>query len=90
MLSPGSDVQSESYQLELEELQRSSPDGVIHLSTELFDRYLVGKRRPYSMILFMTASHLLDKQNLDLRGQRKEFGLLAKVRAAQAQQSLHA
>ncbi len=71
--------QEDTRQLELEELMRASPDGVIHLSTELFDRYLLGKRRPYSVILFMTAAHLLDKQQLDLRGQRKEFGLLAKV-----------
>ena len=81
--------QEDSRQLELEELMRTSPEGVIHLSTDLFDRYLLGKRRPYSVILFMTASHLLDKQQLDLRGQRKEFGLLAKVRSPPAAAPSH-
>ena len=61
---------------------RSSPDGVVHLNTELFDKFVVGKRRPYAIILFMTASHLLDKASLDLRGLRKEFGLLSKACAA--------
>ena len=60
-------------------MARTSPDGVVHLNTEQFDKFVVGKRRPYAIILFMTASHLLDKASLDLRGLRKEFGLLSKA-----------
>ena len=72
-------AQDDTLQQELEEMARSSPDGVVHLNTELFDKFVVGKRRPYAIILFMTASHLLDKASLDLRGLRKEFGLLSKA-----------
>lgn len=45
----------------------------------MFDDYVSGKRRPYALIIFCTAAHLLDKQQLNLRGLRKEFGLLATV-----------
>lgn len=60
-------------------MSRSSSDGVIHLTPGLFDQYAIGKRRPYTLIIFLTASHLMDKQALNLRGLRKEFGLLTTV-----------
>lgn len=77
-------LQDDTLQQELEEMARTSPDGVVHLNTEQFDKFVVGKRRPYAIILFMTASHLLDKASLDLRGLRKEFGLLSKACAVTA------
>lgn len=62
---------------ELEALVRQASDGVIHFTPQMFDDYMTGKRRPYAMIMFCTATHLLDKPQLNLRGLRKEFGLLA-------------
>lgn len=83
-------LQNESQLQELEHLFRSSSDGVVHLTPSLFDQYAVGKRRPYTLIVFLTASHLLDKQALNLRGLRKEFGMLGAVCCLEVLFCLHA
>ena len=72
-------VQGDQDKAELEALARRTADSVIHFNPQLFDRYAVGKRRPYSLIFFLTATHLQDKSSLGLRPLRKQFGLLAKV-----------
>ena len=72
-------TQGDQDQTELEALAKRSADSVIHFNPQLFDRYAVGKRRPYSLIFFLTAAHLQDKTSLGLRPLRKQFGLLAKV-----------
>ena len=72
-------AQGDQDQAELGALAKRSADGVIHFNPQLFDRYAVGKRRPYSLIFFLTATHLQDKSSLGLRPLRKQFGLLAKV-----------
>ena len=64
---------------ELKALAKRSADGVIHFNPQLFDRYAAGRRRPYSLIFFLTAAHLQDKSSLGLRALRKQYGLLAKV-----------
>ena len=64
---------------ELEALAKRSADSVIHFNPQLFDRYAAGRRRPYSLIFFLTAAHLQDKSSLGLRALRKQYGLLAKV-----------
>ena len=72
-------AQGDQDKAELEALAKRSADSVIHFNPQLFDRYAVGKRRPYSLIFFLTAAHLQDKSSLGLRPLRKQFGLLAKV-----------
>ena len=37
------------------ELQRKSPGGVIELDTQLFEELVVGKSRPYSLIVIAGA-----------------------------------
>ena len=64
---------------ELQALTKRSADGVIHFNPQLFDQYAAGRRRPYSLIFFLTAAHLQDKSSLGLRALRKQYGLLAKV-----------
>ncbi|CAK0762797.1 hypothetical protein CVIRNUC_002993 [Coccomyxa viridis] len=63
---------------ELQALTKRSADGVIHFNPQLFDQYAAGRRRPYSLIFFLTAAHLQDKSSLGLRALRKQYGLLAK------------
>lgn len=72
-------MQGEQDQAELQAMSKRSADGVLHFNPQLFDRYAVGKRRPYSLIFFLNAVHLQDKSSLGLRQLRKQFGLLAKV-----------
>ena len=38
------------------ELQRKSSTGVIELNTQLFEEFVVGKSRPYSLIVVAGAS----------------------------------
>ena len=72
-------AQGDQDRTELEAMAKRSADGVIHFNPQQFDRYAVGKRRPYSLIFFLTAAHLQDKASLGLRALRKQYGLLAKV-----------
>ncbi len=72
-------TQGDEHTAELEALAKRSADGVIRFNPQLFERYAVGKRRPYSLIFFLTAVHLQDKTSLGLRPLRKQYGLLAKV-----------
>ena len=65
---------------ELEALQAGARDRVVHLNEASFARYASGARRPYNLVIFLTASHLLDKPQLGLRELRAEFGLLAQAR----------
>lgn len=65
---------------ELEALQAGARDRVVHLNEASFARYASGARRPYHLVVFLTASHLLDKPQLGLRELRAEFGLLAQAR----------
>ncbi|KAK9803487.1 hypothetical protein WJX73_007543 [Symbiochloris irregularis] len=64
---------------ELMQLQAKSSDGVVELDATSFDRLVVGKKRPYSLIIFLAADHLQDKPALRLRELRDEFGHLAKA-----------
>ncbi len=73
-------AQGDEDKAELVAMAKRSADGVIHFNPQLFERYAVGKRRPYSLIFFLTAAHLQDKTSLGLRPLRKQYGLLAKVR----------
>ena len=57
---------------------------MIQLNSASFDKYASGKRRPYTLVIFLGAKHLLDKPNLHLRELREEFGYMAKTHQAQA------
>ena len=59
--------------------QDSSPTGVIRLTPGQFDEFLTGKKRPYHFVFSLTADHLLDRPQLQLRELRKDFGYLAKT-----------
>ena len=70
---------------ELRRLRKASPDGVVQLDAARFDRLASGLARPYSLVIFLTANHMLNKPGLGLKGMRKEFGRMAKaLRAAGA------
>ena len=62
---------------ELEHLARQTKDHVIQLNNAAFDHFAGGKRRPYALIIFLTARHLVDKPQLQLGKLRREFGLLS-------------
>lgn len=64
-------------------------DNVVHLDEAGFARYASGARRPYHLVVFLTASHLLDKTQLGLRELRQEFGLLAQVQNPQSLVASH-
>ena len=64
---------------QLLQLQRQAPDGVIDFDGGRFTQFAVGKRRPYTLIVFMSANHLQDKANLRLTDLRAEFGHAAKA-----------
>lgn len=57
---------------------------MIQLNPASFDKYASGKRRPYTLVVFLGAKHLLDKPNLHLKELRDEFGYMAKTYKAQA------
>lgn len=63
---------------ELLRLQQKSSDGVIFLNGPDFHKYVGGRSRPYSVIVFSNAEHLLEKPQLHLRDLRSEFGYMAK------------
>lgn len=63
---------------DLLKLQRKSPDGVVFLDGPAFQKYLGGRSRPYAVIVFANAVHLLQKPQLRLADLRTEFGYLAK------------
>lgn len=69
---------------ELLQLQKRSPDGVITLDNAAWNKYIAGRSRPYSLVVFSSATHLLDKPNLRLRDLRAEFGYMAKGYRADA------
>jgi len=63
---------------ELLQLQKRSSDGVIRMDSATWNKYVSGRTRPYSVVVFSSALHLLDKPNLRLRELRSEFGYMAK------------
>jgi OST3 / OST6 family, transporter family len=69
---------------ELLKLQHRSPDGVIQMDTAAWNKHVSGRSRPFSMVVFSSAMHLLDKPNLRLRELRAEFGYAAKGYRADA------
>jgi hypothetical protein len=71
-------LQSDVVQ-ELLKAQGASKDGVLHWDVNQFNKYAIGKKRPYSVMFFFTAKHLLSKSNLGLKKLRVEFGYLAKA-----------
>jgi len=81
---PGGCAQDTALLGDLDALQRAARDGVVHLTEASFARFADGPRRPYHLVVFLTASHLLDKTALGLRELRHEFGLLAKARGPPA------
>ena len=64
---------------QLLQLQKQSSDGVIEFDGQRFSQFVVGKRRPYTLFVFLSASHLQDKANLRLTDLRAEFGHTAKA-----------
>ena len=64
---------------ELFDAQQRSPDGVIQFSQEDFDRFVVAKSRPYSLVFLLVAEKLMDRPKLGLRPLRKEFGLASQA-----------
>lgn len=73
--------------LELSHLQGTSADGVIELDSESFDKFTSGSRRPYQLIVFLGAKHLMDKPKLHLRELRQDYGLTAKAHRDRFQRS---
>eukprot|EP01024_Parvocaulis_polyphysoides_P011526 TRINITY_DN14045_c0_g1_i4.p1 TRINITY_DN14045_c0_g1~~TRINITY_DN14045_c0_g1_i4.p1 ORF type:complete len:334 (-),score=27.91 TRINITY_DN14045_c0_g1_i4:91-1092(-) len=73
---------------ELQKLRKQSRDDVIHFDESMFERLALNPNRKYTLIVFMTAAHLLDKSNLQLRKVRKEFGLAAMAFSKKNQDSL--
>ena len=69
---------------ELLKLQQCSPDGVIKMDTAEWNKHVGGRSRPFSLVVFSSAAHLLDKPNLRLRELRAEFGYAAKGYRADA------
>ena len=64
---------------QLLQLQKQSSDGVIEFDGQRFTQYVEGKRRPYTLFIFLSASHLQDKANLRLTDLRAEFGHTARA-----------
>jgi oligosaccharyltransferase complex subunit gamma len=64
---------------ELKAAQAAAKDGVLHWDVQQFNKYAIGKKRPYTLIFFFTAKHLLNKPNLGLKKLRTEFGYLSKA-----------
>ena len=62
---------------ELEHLASQSKDRVIHFGQARFEQFAGGRRRPYALIFFLAAKHLLDKPQLQLGKLRREFGLVS-------------
>ena len=69
---------------ELIKLQQKASDGVVFLDGPAFTRLVGGRSRPYSVVVFSNAYHLLDKPQLRLRELRAEFGHLARSYRADA------
>ena len=64
---------------ELLQLQQASSDGTVELDISRFNKLVVGKKRPYTLVIFLAAGHLQDKPALRLAELREEFGHLAKA-----------
>lgn len=64
---------------ELAHLQKTASDGVVELDAQAFERLVIGRKRPYTLIIFLAADHLQDKAQLRLRELRQEYGLAAKA-----------
>lgn len=69
---------------ELIKLQQKASDGVVLLDGPAFARLVGGRSRPYSVVVFSNAYHLLDRPQLRLRELRAEFGHLARSYRADA------
>lgn len=76
---PSSSLITQPRLAQLTRLRAASPDGVITLTSSLFDDLAAGPSRPYTLAVFCTARHLLDKPNLGLRKMRREWGTLSKT-----------
>ena len=59
--------------------QQSAKDGVIKLNSDTFSKYVKGKQRPFSLFMFLTASHLKSQTGNGLEDMRKDFGYLGKA-----------
>lgn len=59
-------------------MQRKAADGIIFMDGPSFQKFVGGRSRPYSVVVFSNAIHLQDKAPLRLRELRNEFGYLAK------------
>ena len=64
---------------DLSRLQQSTADGVVELDVDAFDKFTSGRRRPYQLVVFLGANHLLDNPKLHLRELREDFGYVAKA-----------
>eukprot|EP00884_Botryococcus_braunii_P008484 jgi/Botrbrau1/17637/Bobra.0166s0068.1 len=73
------DVEKVDAVQELIAAQAAAKDGVLHWDVGQFNKYAIGKKRPYTLIFFFTAKHLLNKPNLGLKKLRSEFGYLSKA-----------
>lgn len=68
---------------ELLELQRASRTGVIELDARLFEKYVVGKSRPYSLFVVADAKHLRSKGKLQLGALLRDYSAVARAFAAE-------
>ena len=48
------------------------------LNSATFERFVIGRSRPYSLFVFLAADHLKDKPQLRLAELRDEFGHLVR------------
>ena len=67
---------------ELLDLQRKSSTGVIALDNAGFNKYAVGKGRPYSLFLFGDAKQFRKQGKLNLEGRFDAFSAVAKAFAS--------
>jgi len=58
--------------------QQRSKDGVIKFSPTSFSKFIIGKQRPFTLFMFLTARHLMDNPGMQLGPMRKDFGYVAK------------
>ncbi|KAL6784078.1 hypothetical protein ACKKBG_A04710 [Auxenochlorella protothecoides x Auxenochlorella symbiontica] len=61
----------------LSKLQSQSSDGVIQLTKEVFDRYIVGPARPFTLYVLADALHMRNQGNMKLGQVAREYGLVA-------------
>lgn len=78
----GAASDDESKVQALLELQRKSSSGVIDMDSKRFEEFVVGKARPYTVVVVADALNLHNQGKLQLGTLVKEFALVARTFAA--------